>query len=122
MFKRLIPLSVLILGIGAVSVPASAKDTSNSVKMSVSETTGASAPSVKINYSDLNVSSPDGAKVLLSRIKNAADHLCGYYPGADLGRRADHMACVRATVSEAVAQVDNPVLTALNDAAQTPAG
>ena len=122
MFKRLIPLSMLILSIGAVSVPASAKDTSNSVKMSVAETTGASAPSVKINYSDLNMSSPDGARVLLSRIKSAADRLCGYYADADLGRRAEHMKCVRETVNEAVAEVDNPVLTALNGGVQTPAG
>jgi UrcA family protein len=59
---------------------------------------------------------------LLSRIKSAADHLCGYYPEADLGRRAEHMACVRATVNDAVAEVDNPVLTAVNGGAQTPAG
>ncbi|MFZ1992061.1 MAG: UrcA family protein [Alphaproteobacteria bacterium] len=122
MFKRLIPLSVLILSIGAVSVSASAKDTSNTVKVGASESTNSTGPSVKINYSDLDVSTQAGAKVLLSRIRNVADRLCGYYPENDLGRRADHMACVRATVNEAVAEVDNPVLTAVNGSAQTPAG
>ena len=119
MFKRLIPLSVLILSIGAVSVSASAKDTSNTVKVGVLES---AAPTMKINYSDLNVSTPVGAKVLLSRIKNAAENLCGYYPERDHGRRADHMACVRETVNDAVAQIDNPVLTALNGSAEAPAG
>ena len=64
MFKRLIPLSVLILSIGAVSVSASAKDTSNTVKVGVLES---AAPTMKINYSDLNVSSPDGARVSRQR-------------------------------------------------------
>jgi len=122
MIKRLIPLSVLILSIGAVAVPASAKDTMNSVKVSV-ESRSANNASEKIDYSDLNVSSPMGAKILLARIKGAANRLCGYYPEVDLGRRADHMACVRSVVNDAVAEVDNPVLTALNDNGQsTPAG
>jgi len=122
MFKQLIPLSVLILSIGAVSVSASAKDTANTVKIGAAQSAAATGPSIKINYSDLNVSTEAGAKVLLSRIRNAADHLCGYYPENDLGRRADHMACVRETVNEAVTEVDNPVLTALNGSEQTPAG
>jgi len=119
MFKQLIPLSVLILSIGAVSVSASAKDTSNTVKVGVLQ---GAAQTVKINYADLNVSTQVGARVLLSRIKNAAENMCGYYPATDLGRRADHIACVRDTVNDAVAQVDNPVLTALNGGTETPAG
>ena len=119
MFKQLVPLSVLILGLGAVSLPASAKDTSNSVKPSVSKSDRYGTESV--SYSDLDVSTPAGAKVLLARIKRMAERVCGDYSNQDLDRKAEHTACVRETVNETVAQLDNPVLTALAKSDGTPA-
>lgn len=76
--------------------------------------------SVKVSYTDLNLSSDAGAKVMLQRIVNAARTICGPEPTAPLDG-VGYARCVKGTTDRAVAEFDNPNLTAVNRGQKTPA-
>jgi UrcA family protein len=74
-----------------------------------------STVSVRVSYSDLNLSSPDGAKAVLRRITQAAKGICGAEPSsADLGGRWAYSRCVKQIVDHAVTSLDQPMVTAVN--------
>jgi UrcA family protein len=75
--------------------------------------TPASARSVTVNYADLDVSSPAGAKALYGRIQGAAKQVCGY-AGADVIEQAIWRSCYRNAIGDAVRKVNNPLLTAVH--------
>ena len=73
---------------------------------------------VTVRYDDLNLANPEGARVLYRRISAAARKTCGpnfaqFYPGV----RSKWKDCYKATVDDAVKQVNAPTLTALHGTA-----
>ena len=71
------------------------------------------APSVRVNYADLNISDAAGAKALMLRLKSAAAEVCGYYSdGWDVTTAGAVRRCMTAAVKDAVAQVDQKQLAA----------
>ena len=71
--------------------------------------------SVNVSVADLNLSSPAGAKIVLRRIHNAAETICGDQPDIRLTARfALYQSCVKATVDRTVASLDSPLVTAQN--------
>lgn len=61
-----------------------------------------------VNYADLDVSRPEGAKVLYKRIVKAAYEVC-----PDYGNLLDSFKCVNEATARAIKQVDSPALSAL---------
>jgi hypothetical protein len=53
---------------------------------------------------------------LYGRIKKAANEVCGNWDSFDLAQLHALRTCVNDSVSRAVAQVNNPMLTSLNNA------
>jgi UrcA family protein len=71
-----------------------------------------SAPKrVLVSYADLDVNAADGATVLYNRIRVAAAEVCSIYDTRDLAQRALRQSCTDRAVVEAVAAVNNPVLS-----------
>lgn len=62
----------------------------------------------KVSYADLDISKPEGAKVLYNRIVKAAYAVC-----PDNGNLLDRFHCVNKAIAGAVKQVDSPALSAL---------
>ena len=82
---------------------------------SVALSSGAAAdetPTLKVFYGDLNLERPEGAAALYRRLRVAADTVCSPVDSTRpqwLQRFED---CMRKSIADAVAKVDNPVLTA----------
>jgi UrcA family protein len=72
------------------------------------------APSVKVDYSDLNLASDQGSRALYSRIVYAARAVCVTGDGSirNLHQYAIERSCVDAAVSNAVRDVHSPKLAA----------
>jgi len=66
-----------------------------------------------VAYDDLDISQPAGATALLQRITVAAERLCRPDPSV-IGSPAAFRACVDGAVSNAVATVNQPLLTELH--------
>jgi len=65
-----------------------------------------------VNFADLDITRIENAAVLFTRIRGAAKSVCdGYYSSRDLVRKQQYAACYRTAMSNAVAKVDEPVLT-----------
>jgi UrcA family protein len=70
--------------------------------------------SVKVTYSDLDLSSGAGAKILYQRIRHAAVEVCGGTPELrDLDRVAAYDQCRKVAVQAGVAKVNAPMLKAI---------
>jgi UrcA family protein len=76
--------------------------------------------STEVSFRDLDLNTQSGAAKLYRRIQGAAQRVCGYEPtlaqAQSIWRR-----CVLPTVDAAVAQVNNPLLTALHSGHSSPA-
>jgi UrcA family protein len=72
-----------------------------------------SLPSKTVRYSDLDVSTVEGAKALYQRIRAAARHVCDLSIGGDAVLRVAEKACVDTAIDNAVRKVDAPALTSL---------
>ncbi|HEY7797660.1 MAG TPA: UrcA family protein [Hyphomonadaceae bacterium] len=73
--------------------------------------------SVRVSYADLDLSREAGAYVLLQRIEAASQRVCGPRPSPrNLKIHIHYQACYRDAVSQAVAEVESPLLSALLDA------
>jgi UrcA family protein len=69
--------------------------------------------SVRVRFTDLDISHPAGASVLLKRIERAAVTVCGGEPGSSfLGQNSAYQQCREDAISQAVRRVDAPMLTA----------
>jgi UrcA family protein len=80
-------------------------------------------PAVTIRFSDLNLSSIEGNRVLYGRIRSAAQEVCGpTFSLWDKSRWSSWKACYGATVDRAVTQIDQPLLTALHERSKRVAG
>jgi UrcA family protein len=69
-----------------------------------------------VKYGDLNVSSPEGATVLYSRIRAAAEQVCRPFDSRDLVLKGAKDACVHHAMADAVNKVDQPALFSVYNA------
>jgi len=74
---------------------------------------GDSPPQQVVRFGDLNLTSSEGVSVLYRRIHSAANEVCGGADTRELARVAATKACVDSAISQAVAAVNNPLLTSL---------
>jgi UrcA family protein len=70
--------------------------------------------SVTVNYGDLNLSNPQGAKALYSRIVSAAHDVCDM--SENLAQLARQKACRDKAIADAVTKVGSPALIAVYNA------
>jgi UrcA family protein len=66
-----------------------------------------------VTYSDLNLESEQGARVLLSRLRLASIEVCATLASSDLTLRAHWLACMDKAMSGAVAKINSTALTTL---------
>jgi UrcA family protein len=72
--------------------------------------------SVHVGYGDLNLASSAGAQAMLSRIRSAANEVCGgQLDRRVIGEPAAFERCRADTVNRTVGRLDAPMVTALND-------
>jgi UrcA family protein len=70
-------------------------------------------PQTTVRYADLNVASVEGATVLYSRIRHAAENVCAQFEGNRLEVNGRRKACIEKAISGAVIEVNAPALSAL---------
>jgi UrcA family protein len=72
----------------------------------------ASAKSRTVQFADLDLNKPEGAATLFHRIKGAALTVCGsHHSRATIRDKQRHADCIGFAMSNAVARVDEPLLT-----------
>jgi len=76
-------------------------------------TPGREFKSKAVNYADLDLSTQAGAQQLVKRIRGAAKFVCSPKPNtSDIKASDDYTKCVNTAFGNAVAHVDNPLVTA----------
>jgi UrcA family protein len=78
------------------------------------EDTGSGQKTLK--YSDLSVSTAQGATTLYNRIRIAAEEVCSPLDHGDLSSKMHVTACTHKAIAEAVSQVNQPALSAVYNA------
>jgi UrcA family protein len=68
-----------------------------------------------VHFDDLNLSSPKDAKRLYTRLRGAAETVCGDYDVRDFVDTREARKCENDAVAEAVAKVNQPLLTSVYD-------
>jgi UrcA family protein len=72
-------------------------------------------PSTTVRFADLNVQSSEGVRILYARIRGAAEALCGpRWSVWDARRMWEWKECYDGTIEDAVARVNQPMLTDLH--------
>ncbi|HEY1926171.1 MAG TPA: UrcA family protein [Caulobacteraceae bacterium] len=75
----------------------------------------AQTSSAIVKYSDLNLSSHDGAKAMYQRLKMTARNLCGDEPDIrDIGAQASWRTCVNDSVDSAVGRLNDKMVASFN--------
>jgi UrcA family protein len=74
---------------------------------------GTDTHSLTVRYRDVNLSSIAGANALYGRIQGAARFVCGE-EGHSLADTRSWQTCYRGAVADAVARINNPMLTAVH--------
>lgn len=69
-----------------------------------------------IQYTQLSVSSAQGAAILYNRIRMASEEVCPPLTHGDLSSRMHAEACMHKAIADAVSQVNQPALTAVYNA------
>jgi UrcA family protein len=77
--------------------------------------TGKEVPTVTVRYSDLNLGTQAGAKALYSRIRYAAEEVCGNPDWRQRFESAAVKACIDRAISTSVHSVNNSRLTSVYD-------
>ena len=67
-----------------------------------------------VSFGDLNLDSPQGTKMLYSRLRNGAEDACSSFEGRDLLFKRLWQSCFDQAVAAAVAQINRPDLTTLH--------
>jgi UrcA family protein len=70
-------------------------------------------PSKVVKFSDLDITTPNGAKVLYQRIRAAAQDVCDVSIGGDPIMRVGTKVCIDKAIDSAVKRVNAPMLTYL---------
>ena len=74
--------------------------------------------SVKVSYSDLNIQSKAGARVLYVRLKQASEEVCGiqsHIINGSLARTMKARQCFRETLDASVEKIDSDALAAIHE-------
>jgi len=71
-------------------------------------------PGIRVSYEDLNLARSTDTAQLYTRLRHAADAVCGDYNIRDLRAMQIHAACSTQALSDAVARVNDAELTALH--------
>jgi UrcA family protein len=79
--------------------------------LSTAEAEMLDAPQVKVTFGDLDVSHPQGATVLYSRILVAARNVCYPYWATSFATQANAENCIRSAIAAAVTTVNQPALS-----------
>jgi UrcA family protein len=82
------------------------------------DASGLKGKSVKVSYADLNLEKYEGAKTLYRRLQQASKQACDARPLREEGsmsRFNEGRRCYRDTLSEAVANIDNDLLTQIHN-------
>ena len=66
-----------------------------------------------VGYGDLDISNVQGAKILVKRIRAAAEQVCETPAGVGESGIQKHLDCVRDTVKDTVASLNSPVVSAV---------
>jgi UrcA family protein len=72
----------------------------------------------KVAYSDLNTDKEDGAEALYRRLQQASKRVCGVESIKTAGgirELSEQRRCYRDALDEAVAKINNPMLTAIHE-------
>lgn len=76
---------------------------------------GTTRTMVVVQYDDLNLASPAGARTLYTRLRSAAERACGGDPaGRTLQEQMDYQSCYESALDKAVRKVDSAGLQALH--------
>lgn len=73
--------------------------------------------SVKVSYSDLNIQSEAGARVLYVRLKRASEEVCGIQPhimNGSLARTMKARRCFQETLDASVEKIDSEALNEIH--------
>jgi UrcA family protein len=75
--------------------------------------------SVKVSYADLNLEKQEGAKALYRRVQQASKQVCAWGRNltieASVRNMRDARQCYRQALSEAVAEIDNELVTQIHN-------
>ncbi len=74
--------------------------------------------SVKVSYADLNLEKQEGAKALYRRLQQASKRVCdvrGLLVERSVRNMRDARQCYRQALSEAVAEIDNELMTQIHN-------
>jgi UrcA family protein len=112
MFAKL-PIARLAIAAG-MAVSALALGTASSTPIADVATSGDEAW-VTVRTGDLDLSSPAGARVVMTRFEQAAHKVCGPEPSDRLSFGGQYDTCVRETVNRAVGNLGVPTVEAMND-------
>jgi UrcA family protein len=77
------------------------------------------APSLRVNYAGLDLTSDQGARILYQRIAVAAERVCANPGTRDLRALLATRTCERKAMAEAIEQVGNPKVAAILAATTT---
>lgn len=104
MIKTYAPALFSLIAAAAISASGSAR---------AADAAQPADPTVTVQFKDLDTASPAGARVLLRRIRNAAEAACGYAPdNRDIEARTAFDACYSHAVETSVRTLNLPALTA----------
>jgi UrcA family protein len=67
----------------------------------------------KVNYSDLNLESEKGARILLARLRLASGEVCGVFASPELSMRQRWQECVDKAMAGAVTKINSTAVTTL---------
>jgi UrcA family protein len=79
-------------------------------------------PTIIVSYADLDLSKPEGARILYARIKRAAHKVCAPLASREVRRNFLWRDCYEGAIANAVATVDRPGLTALHRSSTSTTG
>jgi UrcA family protein len=111
-----VSLAAATLCLAAVAQPSAAQTSEASQAYKVRQQFYPSSPQIvrktHVRYSDIDLSSPTGLKILLDRIEGAADAVCVRYDDTDRAKH-EYKECRLGAISDAVRGVHSPSLKML---------
>ena len=70
------------------------------------------AREAQVHFADLDLARREGAAILYSRLRVAAESVCPDFDSKEMARAARAKACIAEAIARAVARVNRPVLNA----------
>jgi UrcA family protein len=106
-------MNVRVLVYAAATIAAGClSNTAGAQIAHAADPTDASLRHVKVHFSDLNLTGTEGATTLYHRLRSAAESVCTEGGTRDLASVTRVKTCTSAAISAAVADINQPSLTA----------